>query len=69
MMTWMKLNKAGRSYLVSLEGAEHGKNDHVFTDKLLPNGSVARVLDQDVHNKALHAASTALRKSKIKRFG
>lgn len=68
-MVWTKLSKDRRSYLVSLEGAEPGRSEHVYTAKLLPNGSVVRVLDRDVHNKALRAASTALKKTKIKHFG
>jgi hypothetical protein len=71
MLTWMKRIKGNRSYLVSPEGiptemggALPGKKVHVYTAKVLPNGKVVRVLDRQVHDQALRAASDALRKTK-----
>ena len=42
-----------------------GRREHgVFTVSKLPFGNVVRVLDEDVHERALNAAKRALRRSK-----
>jgi hypothetical protein len=64
MLVWAKRIKGKGSYLVSPEEATPAKKHHVYTTKVLPKGKVVRVLDRQVHDKALRAATAALRNVK-----